>query len=544
MKQQLFGLLILLVACSSTDQTTTMVSGTLLGYDGKPMTKSHVHFIRINQREAMNSVEVGADGSFQISTNERGMLFLQFSGVDHATHLVPLLVEKSMNVNLQCRLQRLPYHDNFDEVKIIGDFNNYSYKTALNMDKQVDGTFLAEFETAENQFKYQLLNIAGDQSVNGTMSDAYEYDGISDYRSVLNVKDGKVKIVFDPQKIIRSDNKAEVEFIGDHSQLEGLAALYNEMDDRMNSYQKAAASHSNAGRDEREFLYDWSKDLATLVTQLTNEKDPFLRQVLLFNYSQLGLYGASDLDKAIIENALDEISPTSPLYSIHPFVIQTYFRNLDTQKYEMYVAEMIAEHEDPSVKAAVLYNEFMIASMKNQNEKVMSYYDELVQNYPESPYAKLLQSRFKMDRNVSINKPVPNFSINSFDNPTLVFSNQSLKGKYYLIDFWATWCAPCIYEMDNLHEAYEKFSQKNFEILSLSLDHKPEDVRQFRKDRWEMPWLHAYIEDGFNAQITKDFEVTGIPKPILVDPDGKIIATNVELRGKNLDRTLSRILNH
>jgi len=109
-----------------------------------------------------------------------------------------------------------------------------------------------------------------------------------------------------------------------------------------------------------------------------------------------------------------------------------------------------------------------------------------------------------------------------------------------LLDFWATWCGPCIGEMENLHKAYEKYKSKKFEILSLSLDQKPDDVVKFRKDTWKMPWLHAFVTD--DQDLTNAFEVVAIPRPLLLDGSGKIVAMEGDLRGSQLDATLAKYL--
>ncbi|MFQ6116472.1 MAG: TlpA family protein disulfide reductase, partial [bacterium] len=140
-------------------------------------------------------------------------------------------------------------------------------------------------------------------------------------------------------------------------------------------------------------------------------------------------------------------------------------------------------------------------------------------------------------------KPVPDFEVKLLNSDKTI-SNKSLLGKFYLIDFWATWCGPCRREMPHLHEAYEEYKNNNFTILSLSLDSKPEDVQSFRKKGWEMPWLHAFIADGWKSEIVEDFVVnlTGIPSPFLISPDGRILATHDALRGEYLERTLEKYL--
>ena len=93
-----------------------------------------------------------------------------------------------------------------------------------------------------------------------------------------------------------------------------------------------------------------------------------------------------------------------------------------------------------------------------------------------------------------------------------------------------------------LHKVYDRFKDRGLVILSLSLDQKPEDVEQFMKEEWDMPWLHSFVEGGFTSPLAESFEVWGIPKPILIGPDGTILATGSELRGDRLEATLARHL--
>ena len=95
-------------------------------------------------------------------------------------------------------------------------------------------------------------------------------------------------------------------------------------------------------------------------------------------------------------------------------------------------------------------------------------------------------------------------------------------------------------EMGNLHQAYEKFKAKNFEILSLSLDAKPGDVVKFRSAKWKMPWLHAFVTT--NKKVMSDFSVVAPPKSFLVDATGKIVAMQEELKGPQLEKTLVKVL--
>ena len=109
-------------------------------------------------------------------------------------------------------------------------------------------------------------------------------------------------------------------------------------------------------------------------------------------------------------------------------------------------------------------------------------------------------------------------------------TDASLKGKVYLIDFWATWCAPCIAEFPSLTKLYEQYRRRGFEVLSYSVDANREVVSTFRKDRFRMPWLHAIDPELREQQspMAKDFEVLSLPRPLLVDATGTIVAVDDE----------------
>ena len=101
-----------------------------------------------------------------------------------------------------------------------------------------------------------------------------------------------------------------------------------------------------------------------------------------------------------------------------------------------------------------------------------------------------------------------------------------MKGKVVLIDFWATWCGPCVAELPNVIAAYNKLHEKGFEIVGISLDSDKTTLTKFIKDK-EMPWPQYFDGKGWDNEISTRFGVSSIPAMWLVGKDGKLVSTNV-----------------
>ena len=146
------------------------------------------------------------------------------------------------------------------------------------------------------------------------------------------------------------------------------------------------------------------------------------------------------------------------------------------------------------------------------------------------------------DQNV-VNMTMLGNKVRYFDTKDVdgkVFNFSSVKGKWMLLDFWASWCAPCRAELPSLLKAYDQFKDKNFVICSVSVD---KDVAAWKKALTEdknPPFIHSNIAEFGSSDGFKFYNVVSIPSNFLINPEGRIVSMN--LRQEELVKTLARLI--
>ena len=151
-----------------------------------------------------------------------------------------------------------------------------------------------------------------------------------------------------------------------------------------------------------------------------------------------------------------------------------------------------------------------------------------------------LMTALRDHRTEQIAKTMKYFSALTLDGEEVRLEDVLKENEYTLVEFWASWCGPCIAEIPYLKDAYAKYRDKGFEILSVNLDENPDAWETASVDQYDIPWLNVCDGEAFDSTIAKLYRVRGIPANYLITSDGKRVARH--LRGESLERKLAELL--
>ncbi len=202
--------------------------------------------------------------------------------------------------------------------------------------------------------------------------------------------------------------------------------------------------------------------------------------------------------------------------------------------YKVYY-DFINGHRDSYVSATILD---MLSGGHISLDSVKLFFNRLTARIQQSKEGKRIADFIERSDAVALGQTAPDFTLNNMQD--IPISLKDFKGKYVLIDFWASWCVPCREENPFLMEAYKRYKKEGFTIIGISTDR---DLQKWKKAVKEdrLPWTQLIDSKIWKGSVRKRYSVVPIPDNFLIDPDGKILAR--DLRGKGLLNKLERVFN-
>ena len=198
------------------------------------------------------------------------------------------------------------------------------------------------------------------------------------------------------------------------------------------------------------------------------------------------------------------------------------------------VLGFVKKYPQSPVSPFIIIDRFINYPNKEMQEKTFSLLDDAAKN---SLYGKKISEYQRIAAKTGIGA-TPDFAVT--DTAGKILRLSDLRGKYVLVDFWASWCAPCRKENPNVVKAYQQFHDKGFEIVGVSLDTKKDAwLKAIEKDG--LTWNHVSDLQGWESGIVKEFGIKVVPTSFLLDKNGKVIANN--LREEALQEKLKTLFN-
>ncbi len=203
---------------------------------------------------------------------------------------------------------------------------------------------------------------------------------------------------------------------------------------------------------------------------------------------------------------------------------------------------MIEFHADGTLIAALVkpgkYLFMGTAQDKGRTVGMLSQHVEIPEAEPNREEEPFDLGTLTIRRILNIGDSAPDFTVSTLDGDP--FTLSSLRGKVVLLDFWATWCKPCVAETPNLKEAWNVFGSDNrFQMVSLSLDDNPTKPKDYVRQQ-NIPWRQLFLKGAFSNPVFEAYHFDSIPQILLIGPDGEILAT--DLRGQKIKEAVAAAL--
>jgi thiol-disulfide isomerase/thioredoxin len=543
----------------------SLISGTVVGAGNRTPVATHVRLRHVRSLDPDGAPEIAtvtADsrGRFALAVTHPGSFAVEVSGAAHETRTVLVTLQPGDSLNLEVRLRQVPLRTAFDSAMVVGDFNGFKAdSTGRSLRADADGRLVVEIPTTKDSLVYALARVARRGLTPNAGRDGVLRTADGAFRSVVVARNGIARVVVDPA-LFRADTTAEwVRYSGTE------AAELARIVDSIGVYQR---DQSLVARGLP--AAQWTGRVARAQAALAKAPSPRLRAIRLLELLAIAQSGGN-VAPSVGRQSLREIPPAHPLWSsatslsmalpmvavqladsVLPQQKQVMKRDplsaADSARYRRHLPHQLARLDSTIMAsrddfATAQWLQFAVAMAFGwEPERTNRYLARMQTEFADRFATVMALQVWGGNRPLRVGATLPSFSVAALGSSTTRIDDRTLAGKTVLIDFWATWCTPCLEEMGPLHDAWQQYQPRGLEMLSVSFDGAVADVNKFRTDRWAMPWQHAWEEGGLGAPTLMSLGLYGLPQIVLVGPDGTILAEGRDLRGGALLPTLAKFL--
>ena len=604
--------LLLLLSASSVHAQVAEITGTVTSATGEPFRLAHVHLLPFNTQwegplfdHVITSVEVKADGSWELSVGNPGYYEILFTALDHEYFRLPMPIDGGEpEITVDARLALIPVRETL-EMKVGGPFVDHDPERAIPLQRDSSGRWWGEIESNRKEVEVQVIGIAtppgrpwlqrwvnlitsesDERGSTGTKIRHY-YDGGGDYVSVVPVVNGRARVVLDIERHLERIEEAA----WDRGSATVSPPLFGELyalqekmereDSELEEYLQNLSKRATEARDvvqAADSLVRTADSFRAIEMRRLLDSD---RPLLLRQFAAVQL-GRIEYDRVMREpvqwrrmdsglaREITRVAPVeSPMWEMEPFLAmllfgaddrgsinwrdehESTFADASARSLRGYALATRAAHAGgyrTIEMTAVMMSRrrrmemprpLIVDTLASDSLLFAKLYADLVAGYGDHWRFRQLVDMIDPARAMMPGELVPPFVFDAMSGDSI--TRESMLGRVYLIDLWASWCGPCVADQPHLHRLYEEHGGEDFEIISISFDQNWPDVEAFRQARYPMPWQHVHAGDQGEA-IWRMFEMSGVPRMVLVDRTGHIIAVDQGLRGEELVRTVGRVM--
>lgn len=564
-KLQLISVALLLGIFHSVSPAQYIIKGKVFENTGNPVRNGKIVWVSnwdIFPRRIISIFVIKEDGTFEVDTKTKGLFRLWFCGLGQKSFNIPFYLEKPDTTIVNVRLMRL-CSDTVKSITLLAGYDSLTHKYALKDKISLNGTEIIkrEYKLPVKDFVYDLREGDTDNYIAGTKSDEYKFDTGKNFEErynyyysnvIKNVIDSTIHFEFDPKILSVTQGNEKYEFERADKKTLTFLKMNTAVRNAYNRYSKTAREiYAKYGQDhDRVNAYNWNSDMDSLENKIENSEDEFEKNCLRVGRIAIAGWDAfgkkeMKLSKDFAQATLNNIPPDSPLWSYfsEAMVISLIKASNESKQpekkksgiieisgmnnpYLNYALSAFNSHPDKSMRTSLYRAVLTAAKISGRIDFISEFLDKFKKEINDTLQHKFLLSKFSPNRSIQKGRKVPDFNFESVNNPARTVSRQIMLGKKYLIHIWADWCGPCRTEIEAVRNINNRFSGIGFEVLSVSICFTEDNMKEFQKTH-PMNWFCTHIDmKNDTKNFMKDFEVTSIPKHILVDEKGMIIETN------------------